>query len=54
MRRFDVNARGAFEDLDNGFLALDFEDLTATFCAIGESEFDDFVVGWELEVSWVE
>ena len=51
MRRFDVNARGAFEDLYNGFLALDFEDLTATFCTIGEGKFNNFVVGRELK--WV-
>ena len=51
MRCFDIDAGGSFEDLDDCFLALDFEDLTAAFGSVWESEFDDFVVGWELEVS---
>lgn len=46
--RLDVDARRALEDLDDGLLALDLEDLTSSLGAIGQSESDDLVVRREL------
>lgn len=48
MGSLDVDARGTLKDLNDSFLSGDFEDLTATFGSIGESQLYDFVVRWEL------
>ena len=45
---FDVDAGGAFEDLHDRFVSLDFEDLPAALGAVGEGELHDLVVGGEL------
>ena len=44
MRGFDVYAGCAFENLDNGLLALHLEHLTTTFRAIWQRQLDNFVV----------
>lgn len=50
MRLLDVDARGALEDLDDGFGATDLENLPATPRAIWQGERHDFIVLWELGV----
>lgn len=51
MGSFDVDAGSTLEDLDDSFLALDFENLTTTLGSIWESELHNFVVGCELRCS---
>ena len=50
MGSFDIDARGAFEDLYNGLLACDFEYLAPPLRSVRERERDDFVVGREEDV----
>jgi len=37
--------------LNDSFLSADFKDLTSTGGAVGQSELDDLIVRWELEIS---
>jgi hypothetical protein len=46
--RLDVDTRRALEDLDDGLLALDLEDLTSSLGAVGQSKGDDLVIRGEL------
>lgn len=49
MRRLDIDTRRSLEDLHDGFFTRNFEDLTTTFCTIGQSELYNLVVRWELD-----
>lgn len=52
MGRLDVDTRRALEDLDDGLLALDLEDLTSSLGAVGQSKGDDLVIRGELRGEW--
>jgi len=45
-----VNARGAFEDLDDGLVAGNFKDLTGSQLAVGQRQVDDLGVFGEFDV----
>ncbi len=49
-RVLGVNARGAFEDLDDGLVAGNFKDLTGSQLAVGQRQVDDLGVFGEFDV----
>ncbi len=48
VRGLDIDAGCSLEDLHDGLLSLDFEDLSSTRCAIRKCQLDNFIVRRKL------